>query len=102
MVVNVSQFLQMLMNLMWGPKLSRGGFGEMESNLKMTLWQTHPSRGQSVFSGPRTDIHKWGLLKDASDIQVAIVSVSFEKHPQQVPSEACKNKQKKTAIAGEH
>ncbi len=37
MVVNVSQFLQMLMKLMWGPKLSRGGQGEMESNLKMTL-----------------------------------------------------------------
>lgn len=37
MVVNVSRFLQMLMKLMWGPKPSRGGQGEMEPNLKMTL-----------------------------------------------------------------
>lgn len=60
------------------------------------MWQTHPSRGQRVFSGLRTDIHKWAPLKDASDIQVAIVSVSIEIHPQYVLSQAWI----KPAIAG--
>lgn len=37
------QFLQMLSILMWGPKWSRGGQGEMESIFKMTVLQTHCS-----------------------------------------------------------
>lgn len=77
----------------------------MESNLKMTLCdKTHPSRGQRVFSGPRTDVHKWELLKHASDIQVAIVSVSFETLPPPTPppTRSIGGLEKKPAIAGKH
>lgn len=63
-------------------KTEQGWAGRNGAQFKNdTVWQTHSSRGQRVFYGPRTHRHKWAQSKVASDIQVTIVSVSFEIHP---------------------
>lgn len=70
-VLNVSQFLQMPVKLMWGPNPRGGGQRIMESNLKMKVSQTH-CPGPVLW--PSVNICKWARLRDASDIQVGIVS----------------------------